>query len=65
MLSLPLLYPPIAPPACSPLQVAISMACRLRFCRRLEAGLEAEGPTSPAQSLVSTMDHLDLDSLLK
>ena len=52
---------------CCPLllpQVAISMACRLRFCRRLE-GAE-EGNFSPASpGLAASIDQLDLDSLLK
>jgi hypothetical protein len=45
-------------------QVAISMACRLRFCRRLEGA--DEGTASPTTAtLAAAMDQLDLDTLLR
>lgn len=46
-----------------PGRVAISMACRLRFCRKLDVG--DDGSTVGSTSLGGPMEQLDLDAMLR
>ncbi|PSC69009.1 puromycin-sensitive aminopeptidase isoform X1 [Micractinium conductrix] len=51
------------------LRVAISMACRLRFCRKLDmeggGGDGLASPTAAAGALAAGLDALDLDAMLR
>lgn len=53
---------------CPPLfcRVAISMACRLRFCRKLDGGGEEAGGVLPSPGgLAGALEQLDLDAMLR
>jgi hypothetical protein len=57
-------------------RVAISMACRLRFCRKLNSSLEdghagasseaaGAGSLGSPTALAGSLEHLDLDAMLR
>lgn len=47
-----------------PCRIAISMACRLRFCRKLDVGDDGSTMGSPT-ALAGPTGQLDLDAMLR